>query len=84
MTDLCEFEIDVLRCAAGQDVPGLIAGAAMWAALEELRSRDLVCLQNRAWVASPAGRAWLADYDGTRPAPKTLRWENVPPAEPRP
>lgn len=34
--DLCNYEVDVLRECAGQDVPGMRWGAAMGAALKTL------------------------------------------------
>jgi len=37
VTDLCDYEVSVLRCMNGEDVDGLVAGAAMWVAASRLK-----------------------------------------------
>ena len=36
---MCSFELDILRTMNGEDIPGLVAGAAMWSAAAWLKGR---------------------------------------------
>lgn len=62
--ELCEYEIKVLRDLNGEKPKGLQYGAAYNAALEYLRSRDLVNKRVNSvaitYAISNAGRAYLA------------------------
>ena len=67
MPKLCEFELKVLREAAGQPQSDLVDGAALWAALGFLRRARLVDLVTEdltlVYRATPAGLALLAEAD---------------------
>ena len=56
MDELTEFELDVLRAANGESVPGLGWGAAMAAAIEYLRERGLVSGYSKIEITT-AGKA---------------------------
>lgn len=66
---LSEIEIAALRCAAGEDVPGLSWGAAISEALESLKARGLFGAPlvtftfggSRAYVLTEAGRRMLRE-----------------------
>lgn len=66
MTQLCPIEIDTLRAAAGEDVPGFQWGAAVGASLEYLAGAGLVTRGPR-FVATQKGRDLLGGLH--RPAP---------------
>ena len=53
MSDLTDYDISVLRCIAGEDVPGLKWGAAMSVALETL--------QGSGYATRGAGRVQLTE-----------------------
>ena len=59
MNDLCDYEVDVLRLCAGEDVPGMHWGAAMGQALECLEGRGLVDRGRGAYFATQAGADFL-------------------------
>lgn len=58
-TELCEFELRVLRLCAGYEESELSWGAAMGQALEFLRGRGLVEQLNGSWRANAKGLALL-------------------------
>lgn len=64
MSELCEYELKVLRVAAGEDVPDMSWGAAMGQALEFLRGRKLVRLEGHRYTATALGVELLAKGDG--------------------
>ncbi len=64
MAEMVKYEAEVLRCIAGEDVPGLSWGAAMSVALESLRGKRLVrMVGNRAQITDK-GKAALAARKG--------------------
>ena len=60
MSDLTDYDIRVLRCIAGEDVPGLKWGAAMSVALEALQHSGLVTPSPGQICITDKGRELLA------------------------
>ena len=54
MSEMTDYDVKVLRCIAGENVPGLTWGAAMSESLSFLRGTGLARL-------APGGRAELTD-----------------------
>ncbi len=60
MSELCQYEIDVLRSIAGEEVPHLSWGAAMGVAVEGLKARGLIFRNHEhAYKLTDEGRAVL-------------------------
>ena len=59
---LCEYEIEVLRAAAGEHVLGLHWGAAMGQALEVLQGHGLIARNGNTYEATDKGKLELASY----------------------
>lgn len=57
--NLCRFEYDVLRAAAGLDVPGLIWGGAMGQALEVLEGHGFLSRRGGVYRLTETGEALL-------------------------
>lgn len=71
MGDLCDYEIKVLRVAAGERVDDVVPGAAIMVCVERLKSLGLVAQRYRpednamVYEITDAGRAHLRrDGDG--------------------
>ncbi len=61
MTNLCDYEISILKVCAGIPVPGLQWGAAMGQALEFLSGSGLVHRSHQGvYSATEAGKELLA------------------------
>lgn len=58
--ELCQMEIDVLRVLNGEDVEGMVAGAAMWACATFLKKQGLA---TGHYEITDAGREYLARLD---------------------
>lgn len=56
-----EFEVQILRTLNGEEVPGLVAGAAMWEAARSLRGMGLA---QGTYYITQAGKDYLAKLDG--------------------
>ncbi len=56
---LVYYELDVLRCVAGEDVAGLYWGAAMSEAVETLKNMGFVRLNGTQYQPTDKGRAIL-------------------------
>ena len=57
---LTDCEREVLRILNGEDVPGWVAGAALWTVCEELAERGLAAGH---YHITPAGRAAIKDTE---------------------
>lgn len=55
--NMTDFELSVLRVMAGEDVPGMVAGAAMWAAASWLKGRGYA---EGHYTITQKGRDYLA------------------------
>lgn len=61
---MCSFELDILRTMNGEDIPGLVAGAAMWTAAAWLKGRGYAEGQ---YQISKKGVAYLAARVAAQP-----------------
>lgn len=71
-TNLTPLEIDVLRTMNGEDVPGMIAGAAMWEAARSLRAMGYAA---GTYHITIAGKAYLAMLDADKPVTAERKFE---------
>ncbi len=66
MRDILSYEIEVLRIAAGEDVPGFAWGAWVSACLGALQGMGLVTGSTN-YIATPEGHAALAKWRAEQP-----------------
>lgn len=67
--EMCEYELQILRVMAGEEVSGVSAGAAMWSAAAWLKGRGYAVGH---YEISQKGREYLANL----PTPDALKGDN--------